>query len=106
VLRFLVVGQAGTFHARAHSADLSPTGIQVHWIDPPRHSADGVVDLHLYLPGAKAPKPVRVRSAWRHGLREGLRFVDIADADRLDLAEVLDRVPSSSRFANEVGCLG
>jgi hypothetical protein len=93
-LHFLVGGADGAGSCRARSANLSPTGIQLVWIDPPKHPTDQVIELQLYLPNAEEPMTVKADPVWRDGLREGLRFVDIADVERLDLAEALDRAAS------------
>jgi hypothetical protein len=93
-LSFFVTGSDGTVHNRARSANLSPSGIQLVWIDPPTRPANQVLELRLYLPKIADPMVVRATVVWRDGAREGLSFVDIADVERLDLAEALDRTGS------------
>jgi len=50
-----------------------------------------VVELELHIPGGEEPKQVRASPVWQRGYREGLEFVELDDADRLDLAEIQDR---------------
>ena len=90
-LEFPVVERAGTKQSKARSADISATGIGLVCYDEPGHSEGAVVELELHLPDAQSPKQVKASRVWQSGHREGLEFVELEDADRLDLAEFQDR---------------
>jgi hypothetical protein len=99
-MKFTVVQTRDGRNVRARAANLSATGIQLICYDEPEYDPNSVVQLELHLPGAKEPMSVKASPVWKDGFREGLRFVDVADADRLDLAEVLDRRVQRQRVYN------
>jgi c-di-GMP-binding flagellar brake protein YcgR len=90
-LEFPVVERAGLKQSRARASDISATGIGLVCYEEPRHSEGSVVELELHLPGGEQPKQVKASAVWQSGHREGLEFVELDDADRLDLAEFQDR---------------
>jgi c-di-GMP-binding flagellar brake protein YcgR len=90
-LEFPVVEKAGRKQNRARASDISATGIGLVCYEEPRHAEGCVVELELHLPHAKQPKQVKASPIWQDGHRKGLAFVELDDADRLDLAEMQDR---------------
>ncbi len=90
-LEFPVVERAGLKQSKARASDLSATGIGLVCYGEPRHAQGCVVELELHLPDSKQPKQVKASPVWQSGHREGLEFVELDDADRLDLAEFQDR---------------
>lgn len=48
--------------------------------------------LELQLPERHRPVSVVARPVWSHGTQQGVKFVDMSDVDRLNLAEHLDIV--------------
>ena len=90
-LEFPVVEREGVKQSRARASDISATGIGLVRYDEPRHAEGCVVELELHLPDAEHPKQVKASQVWQNGYREGLEFVELDDADRLDLAEIQDR---------------
>jgi len=90
-LEFPVVERAGVTESSARASDISATGIGLVCYKEPQHTKGAVVELELHLPDAEHPKQVRASPVWQNGHREGLEFVELEDADRLDLAEIQDR---------------
>jgi hypothetical protein len=99
-MRFTVVQTRDGRNVRARAANLSATGIQLICYDEPEYDPTAVVRLELHLPGASGPMSVKASPVWKDGFREGLRFVDVPDVDRLDLAELLDRRSRRRRVYN------
>jgi hypothetical protein len=78
--------------SKARATNLSTTGIGVVCFDKPDGAGSNkVVHLDLHLPGSDQPLRVSAVPVWSSGHLEGLKFVDVTDADRLELAEVIDR---------------
>jgi hypothetical protein len=90
-LEFPVVERAGLKQSRARASDISATGIGLVCYEEPRHASGSLIELELHLPDAEEPKQVKASPVWQSGHREGLAFVELDDADRLDLAEMQDR---------------
>jgi len=79
----------------AAAVELSATGVVLEFVGrrfrlvvPPGLR----VHLDLFVPGASAPVRAVVRSVRPLGNRQAFEFVEIAPADRLTLAEHLDRL--------------
>jgi len=78
------------FRHACRAVDLSPTGMVVAL---PRVLASRelsqVSPFEIYLAGR--PIPARARPVWSRERLTGVRFVWMSDADRLTIAELLDR---------------
>ena len=97
-MEFPVIETEGTLTVKARAANLSATGIALVCYSQPKHDPDAVVELELHLPGVEGPMRVMATPVWCDGFRLGLRFEEVADADRLELAEVLDRMRGREPF--------
>jgi len=77
---------AGTEACRA--LDLSPSGALVRG----RREHSPLVQAFELQLGAQRRKPLRVlaRTVWQQDGLRGVRFVDLTDVDRLEIAEYLD----------------
>ena len=99
-MKFTVVQTRDGRDVRARATNVSATGIQLVCYDEPEFDPGAVVQLQLHLPGGGEPMNVKASPVWKDGFREGLMFVDVADVDRLILAELLDRRRRSGRIYN------
>ncbi len=79
------------FRHAVRAVDLSPLGMVIERSRAlvERHVGP-VTPFEIYLPGAR-PIRARARPVWNRSRTLALRFVSIQDADRLTLAELLDR---------------
>ena len=79
------------FRHRCRAFDLSPTGMAFERT-PALAARDlaQVAPFEIYLPG-KRPIRARGRQVWGHDRLLAVKFVMMNDADRLTLAELLDR---------------
>ena len=89
---FPVFETEGNRKMKAKAADLSATGIGLVCYDKPDYEPQVRVQLELHLPGMEQPLRVGAEPVWVEGFRIGFKFVEIGDADRLNLAEFLDQV--------------
>ena len=89
---FPIVAHDGTFATHCRAVDLSSTGVVIER-GRPLVQSDGtnLLRLELYLPGSNRPVRTLARAVRSAGSRQAFRFVAISDADRLSLAEHLDR---------------
>ena len=83
----------GRMLADARSMDVSMGGILITR-DRPILLADTTLylDVVLQIPGEKKPILAVARTVWWWGPYQALRFVKMAQSDRLRLAEYIDRV--------------
>jgi hypothetical protein len=88
---FPVMEHQGGFSFWRTALDISPTGILIEAADEAWGHEASLVQLDLHLPGLSLPVRVLASPVWSRDERLGLKFVDISDADRLTLAEQLDR---------------
>jgi hypothetical protein len=89
---FPVVMHDGSFASHCRAIDLSSTGVVVERGRALDSGDDAkVLRLEMYLP--KCTRPIRAlgRSVRSWGSRQAFKFVAISDADRLSLAEHLDK---------------
>ncbi len=79
------------FRHECRAFDLSPTGMVFEQTRAlaERHLSQ-VAPFEIYLPGAR-PSRARGRKVWSKERLLAVKFVMIGDADRLTLAELLDR---------------
>lgn len=88
---FSVMSSGGLFVQRLRAVEVSGTGLVVS----DRIPLEGthrplVVKLRIQLPERKRPIFALARSVRTYGYQEALRFIEIADVDRLTLAEHID----------------
>ena len=90
---FEVVAREGSLAARCRGVEVSSSGIVV---DRGRELYDRdqrlVMELELRLPEQREPGRALARPVWYYGTHQALKFVAMTDADRLCLAEHLDRL--------------
>lgn len=72
------------------AVDLSGSGIVLRHRSPPRSNRPLLCSLELQLPERVRGVSVLARSVRLNGRDEAFRFVEVADSDRLTLAEHLD----------------
>jgi len=91
-VEFEVIEGRGAAVVRARARDVSPTGIQTE-AEPSRgYPIDAVVPLSLRLPGRQRPLQTDATIVWARGSRAGFEFAAMPDADRLEIAEMVDRL--------------
>jgi|GEM_PF-4733514 phage-related minor tail protein len=91
-VEFEVVEERGPAIVRAQARDVSPTGIQIE-ADPSRgYLTDAIVPLSLRLPGRQRPLQTDATVVWVRGRRAGFEFAAMPDVDRLEIAEMVDRL--------------
>lgn len=89
---FPVRAHEGSFTTHCRAIELSPTGILVDRGRATEGLHPGtLLELDLELPG-RAPLHTYARAVWAFGTQQALKFLAMADADRLSLAEYVDRL--------------
>ncbi len=80
------------FRHACRASELSPTGMVFERSRAARRSRQmaQAAPFEIYLPGSK-PIRARARPVWASERIQAVKFVVISDADRLTLAELLDR---------------
>jgi hypothetical protein len=88
---FSVQSSGGMFEKRLRAIELSGSGIVVSGCELLDHMERPLVfKLRIQLPERRRPIFALARSVRTYGYQEALRFIQIADVDRLTLAEHLD----------------
>lgn len=89
---FPVRAHEGSFVTDCRGIELSPTGILVDRGHPIESMDPGtLMELDLELPGS-APLHTYARAVWAFGNQQAFKFLAMTDADRLSLAEYVDRL--------------
>jgi len=91
-IEFPVIEREGGFSFWCRALNVSSTGILIERGDQGVKRRGSLVRLELHLPGVPKPLEVNATFVWCEGSKLGLKFVGLADADRLTLAEALDTV--------------
>jgi hypothetical protein len=80
----------GFLHA-CRGVDLSPTGMVLERTRAlSERDLPSLSPLRIHLEG-RSPIHARARAVWSRGRLQAVRFVAMSDADRLTIAELLDR---------------
>ncbi len=77
----------GQLTEACRALDLSPSGALVRGR---RNDSPLVQAYELRLGEGSQPFRVLARTVWQHGGLRGVRFVNLTDVDRLEIAEYLD----------------
>jgi len=91
-IEFPVIEREGGFSFWCRALNVSSSGILIERGDQTAKRRGSLMRLELHLPGLARPLEVNASFVWSEGSKLGLKFVGLADADRLTLAEALDTV--------------
>ena len=90
---FGVVAQDGSLASHCRGIELSSGGLVLDRGRPVTTRDDRIfLRLELRLPERVRPIRALARPVWSAGTRQGLKFLQVSDPDRLSLAEHLDLV--------------
>ncbi|MBN2194093.1 MAG: PilZ domain-containing protein [Polyangiaceae bacterium] len=91
-IEFEVIEGRGPAAVSAWACDVSPTGIQTEAELALPFSIRSTIPMLLFLPRRSHPLRTSATLVWRSGKRAGFKFAAMSDVDRLEIAEMVDRV--------------
>ena len=100
MLEFPVIEREGGFKFWCRALNVSSTGILLERNPGIVRGRGNVLELELHLPGLTEPLVVVANCVWAKGSQLGLKFLGLADADRLTLAEALDELKKRGGVVN------
>ena len=97
-----VLARDGRVVSRCRGIEISATGIVVDRGRLVSHKDHDqlLIGVHLVLPESLRPLVALSRPIWAMGSQQALKFVDMCDVDRLNLAEHVDYLRRRGRLLN------
>lgn len=95
---FRVRTRAGVVVSDCRAIEVSATGVLLDRGRTIRPEDERLfLELEMHLPERRTPFRVIARPIWSFGTQQALKFVQSSDADRLELAEHVDRLVQQGR---------